>query len=415
MKYDQCDFVHDSKMTTGAPDLDRIVVRRGDAVVFSSEAEAPQNHIGGLARIEERSRCGGEKCVAGIGLDGGAVEIPDVSVPDAGRYTLEVHFLRPYYGQNRDHFKEMTLFVGVNGGERSRLTAPYQIAQRYTTGSVTIDVELKQGVNRIVLDNPSSQEEDVRLAYFKMSAALARAGRDVMFSSSGAPRPWLWAAPVAHLWRTSGDLNDQWSGGNTSILATVDREIDTLRYAGPGFWADPDALQVGLRGHQPQFGNAYKGMNDTEYRSHFSLWAILNAPLFISTDLRNADETTLKILLNRDVIAVNQDPLGSPAVRLRTLRRDGHDVDAFVKRVSDGFAVLLVNRESEATDVHASLADLAIDDPRQKDQPWQAHNLWSGEKQPLTEASMSARIDGHGVAMFRLRRDTVSRPASFRG
>src|SRR5205823_5031985 len=71
------------------------------------------------------------------------------------------------------------------------------------------------------------------------------------------------------------------------------------QFAGPGHWNDPDMLEV---------GNG--GMTDTEYRSHFSLWSIMAAPLLIGTDLRKASAETMNILKNTDVIAVDQDPLG---------------------------------------------------------------------------------------------------------
>src|SRR5439155_16821430 len=141
--------------------------RKGDTVAFATEAEAVQNRLTGLVRIEDRDGCSGGKCVAGIGYGGGAVTIPDVAVPDVGKYTLEVQFSYPYYGQNRDRFKEMTFFVSVNGAAPQRIDLPYAMAKRHTTGSTSLAIDLKQGENRIDFDNPCSQEEDVRLSYIK--------------------------------------------------------------------------------------------------------------------------------------------------------------------------------------------------------------------------------------------------------
>jgi alpha-galactosidase len=393
IKYDQCDFVHDPKMTPGAPDLDKIVVRKGEQVIFASEAEAPQNRLTGMVRIEDRPRCSGGKCVAGIGYANGGVEIPDVSVPEAGRYALDIGYSVPYYGQNRDHFKQMTLFVSANGGPRQRVDVPYAVPKRYTTGTVSIDVELKQGNNVILLDNPWSQEEDVRLAYIKMATALQHTGRPMLFSTSGAPRPWLWAGPIAHFWRTSGDISNQWSA---SILATVDRQADTLRFAGPGFWADPDMLEVGARPHQARNGRT-SSMTPTEQRSQFSLWAIMNAPLFISSDLRHLDDPAKAILLNRDVIAINQDPMGVPGQRIRN---EG-DVQVFAKRVIDGEAVALLNRGAAPAEVRVTAAELGLDKST-----LDLRDLWTGQSQHITDGVIRSTVEPHGVTMLRIRQAT---------
>ncbi len=57
-----------------------------------------------------------------------------------------------------------------------------------------------------------------------------------------------------------------------------------------------------------EIGNG--GMTDTEYRTHFSLWAISKSPLIIGCDVTKMSAATLLTLTNPEVIAVNQDPLG---------------------------------------------------------------------------------------------------------
>lgn len=390
IKYDQCDYIHDANMTPGAPDLDKLVVRQGKQVVFATEAEAPQNHVSGLTRIEERPLCSGGECVAGIGYGGGAVEVPDAEVKEGGRYTLDVHFVYPYFGQNRDRFKQMTFFVSVNGGPRRRVDVPYAIAQRYTTGMVSLEVELKPGRNRLVVDNPWSQEEDVRQAYVKMASALNRTGREILFSTSGAPRPWLWAQPAAHLWRTAGDLHARFS---PTIMGTVDRQEETLRWAGPGFWADPDSLQFGPRSYHDPKGKRPKRMTQSECRAQFSLWAVMAAPLILSMDLRLVDDATLKIVLNRDVIAVDQDPLGIPG---RRILRDG-ELEVFARELTDGKAVVLLNRGKEPAEMRVTAAELGLS----KD-ALEAQDLWTGQRRSIRDGVISARVEGHAVAMLRL-------------
>lgn len=391
VKYDQCDYMHDASRTPGAPDLDKIVVRKGEQSVFASEAEAPQNRITGLARIEERPLCSGGKCVAGIGYGNAAVDVPDATVKEAGRYTLDVQFVRPYFGQNRDHFKQMTFFVSVNGSAPQRIDLPYDLKQRYTTGSISLEMELKAGANRIVLDNPLSQEEDVRLSYVKMINELRRAGREVMFSTSGAPRPWLWGQPVAHLWRTSGDLNPRFL---QSIMGTVDRQEETLRWAGPGFWADPDSLQFGSRSYHTKEGEKPpQQMTEAECRAQFSLWAVMAAPLILGMDLRTIDDATTKIILNREVIAVDQDPLGIPG---RRILRDG-ELELFARRLADGHAVVLLNRGGKAADMRVTAAELGL-----AQKSFELRDLWTGEKRSVSDGVISARAESHGVVMVRI-------------
>ena len=114
------------------------------------------------------------------------------------------------------------------------------------------------------------------------------AGRPIVLSICewGTAKPWLWGKEVGgNLWRTTGDISDRWGGKekwpdgsccSNGVLAILDQQVGLQSYAGPGHWNDPDMLEV---------GNG--GMTDTEYRSHFSLWAILAAPLIAGNDLRN--------------------------------------------------------------------------------------------------------------------------------
>lgn len=388
IKYDQCDYIHDPKMTPGAPDLDKIVVRRNDRVIFTTEAEAPQNHMRGMARVQNCPRCSGAKSVTGIGYADGGVEF-DTRIPESGRYTLDVQYACPYFGQNRDHFKQMTFFISVNGGAPRRIDVPYSIAERYTTGAISTEIELNRGKNVILIDNPWSQEDDVRLSYLKMGRALQSSGREIVFSTSGAPRPWFWAEPVAHLWRTAGDISNRWS----SIMATLDRHADTLPLAGPGFWADPDMLEAGAPPRRTQGGNAPSAMTATEQRSQFSLWAIMSAPLFISADLRHLDGQARSILLNKEVIAVNQDPLAASG---RRLRNDG-DILVFARHLKQGEAVALFNRSSATAEVRVTAAELGLDKST-----LQVRDLWTGQTQRITGGRITAAVEPHAVVLLRI-------------
>src|SRR6185295_13267285 len=105
-----------------------------------------------------------------------------------------------------------------------------------------------------------------------------------------------------HLWRTTEDIRDSW----LSVLAILDQQVGLDAYAAAGGWNDPDMLEV---------GNGK--MTYDQYVAHFSLWALLNAPLIAGNDIRTMNDSTRGVLLNRDVIAVDQDWAGRQGYRLR--------------------------------------------------------------------------------------------------
>jgi len=139
-----------------------------------------------------------------------------------------------------------------------------------------------------------------------MGRALAQCGRPIVYSlcEYGMGDVWKWGPQVgANLWRTTGDISDNWKsmseiGFNQSRLAS---------YAAPGHWNDPDMLEI---------GNG--GMSATEYRTHFSLWCMLAAPLMAGNDLRTMSAETREILANREVIAIDQDVMGRQGNASRT-------------------------------------------------------------------------------------------------
>eukprot|EP00026_Physarum_polycephalum_P007276 Phypoly_transcript_07334.p1 GENE.Phypoly_transcript_07334~~Phypoly_transcript_07334.p1 ORF type:complete len:529 (-),score=81.06 Phypoly_transcript_07334:65-1420(-) len=152
-------------------------------------------------------------------------------------------------------------------------------------------------VDYLKYDNCNSGSETPMVRYPVMRDALNATGRQIFFSMCewGVDNPATWAPTVGNSWRTTGDISDSW----TSMLNNFDINNEWFKQAGPGGWNDPDMLEV---------GNG--GMTNTEYVSHFSLWAIAKAPLLIGCDVTHLDSATLAILTNSEVIAVNQDPLG---------------------------------------------------------------------------------------------------------
>jgi alpha-galactosidase len=181
--------------------------------------------------------------------------------------------------------------------------------------------------------------------YSRFRDAFAGAGRPIVFSICewGSNQPWEWAPSIGNLWRTTGDISDQWS----SVLSNLDQSAEHSTAAGPGAWNDPDMLEV---------GNG--GMTDAEYRAHFSLWAIQAAPLIAGNDLRSMSAATREILTNREVIAVDQDSLGAQGI---LVSEGPPERQVWAKPLRDGSrAVALLNRGDAPLSIGADFRRIGL-------------------------------------------------------
>ncbi|CAF1464839.1 unnamed protein product [Didymodactylos carnosus] len=160
-------------------------------------------------------------------------------------------------------------------------------------------------VDYLKYDNCNTDQTIPEKRYPVMRDALNATGRQIFYSMCewGVDQPALWAAAVGNSWRTTGDISDNWN----SMISNIDINNQYADRAAPGGWNDPDMLEV---------GNG--GMTNTEYISHFSIWAISKAPLLIGSDVTKISQETLNILTNPEVIAVNQDSLGSQGKKVAT-------------------------------------------------------------------------------------------------
>ena len=226
-------------------------------------------------------------------------------------------------------------------------------------------------------------------AYALMADALRSTGRDVVFSICewGKDRPWEWGPKIGNLWRTTTDIRNAWTGRvkfQIGIVDIVDLNEPLYAHAGPGHWNDPDMLQV---------GNG--GMSDVEERSHFSLWAIMAAPLMAGNDIANMDARVRDILLNKEVIAVDQDRLGIQGHRVR----DDGDLEVWSKPLADGGrALVLFNRGPVAAEIAAKWTEL--DYPSKMSA--EIRDLWAHKSLGRKAGSFSATVPSHGVVMVRV-------------
>jgi len=226
------------------------------------------------------------------------------------------------------------------------------------------------------------KDSEMQAVYQKMGDALQASGRPIVFSlcQYGRDDVWKWGPQVGgNLWRTTGDIRDSWD----SMSKIGFNQSEIAQYAGPGHWNDPDMLEV---------GNG--GMNTTEYKTHMSLWAILAAPLLAGNDLQHMSEEIRQILMNRDVIAVDQDPAGKQGTRLS----QSGDREIWVRELADGSkAVGLFNRASDTSNMALKWADVGFTQT-----PKQARDLWLHKEVKLQGPEFSASVPPHGVVMLRV-------------
>ena len=239
--------------------------------------------------------------------------------------------------------------------------------------------------------------------YKAMGDALRKSGRDITFSICewGDRYPWLWAAKAGgQLWRTTADVRDKWKMKASEtwghgIMDILDENADLAKYAGPGKWNDPDMLIVGLYGKKGPTGDGGGiGCTDTEYQSQMSLWAMMAAPLIATNDIRNMNARTKKILLNKEIIAINQDSAGIQAER----KINNEQWNVFLKPLSDGdVAIAILNKMPEANYYQLNFKKLNLPGN------YEMMDLWSGEKTKKISA-WKGRIDSHETKVFRLRK-----------
>lgn len=257
------------------------------------------------------------------------------------------------------------------------------------------------GVDYLKYDWCYSEGQNAEASYRLMRDALYQAGHPIVFSMCewGSNKPWLWGQDIAHLWRTTGDISDCWScesnWGSMGVMQILDQQVKLRGYAGPGHWNDPDMLEVGN-----------DGLTLTEAKAHFGLWCLLSAPLMAGNDLRNMSDEILDIMTNKEVIAVNQDPLGRQALKWM----DYGDLEIWLKPLAnDDFAMGILNRSEEKIDFDKSLQLTTYDtDFKPKsyiyriDGNYEIRDLWNHRQIGSTKENFKAVIESHELVLLRL-------------
>lgn len=258
------------------------------------------------------------------------------------------------------------------------------------------------GIDYLKYDWCNTEALNAEGAYLTMRDALYKAGRPIVFSLCewGNNKPWEWGAAIGHLWRTTGDIyncfdciKDHGTWKSWGVMYILDMQDGLRKYAGPDHWNDPDMMEVG------------NGMPVNEDRAHFSMWAMLAAPLIAGNDLRNMNKETLEILTNRDVIAVDQDSLGIQGFKYSA--KDSVEI-WFKPLVKGDWAMCILNRSKENKIVTFDwnyenvVDDIFKKDTNFKTVEYRVKDLWTKQELKSTKTKLNVTVPSHNVAMYRL-------------
>jgi alpha-galactosidase len=342
------------------------------------------NHF--AERVDDRGvRAAADALVASGMKDAGYVYINIDDTWEAGRDAqgfIQPNQKFPDMKALADYVHSKGLKIGIYSSPAAKTCAGYE-------GSLGHDEQdaqsyAKWGIDYLKYDwcQANGTREEMIAAYTKMHDALKRTGRPIVLSlcQYGLNKVWEWGPAVGgNLWRTTGDISDQYR-----VMADIGFSQNGLeKFAGPGHWNDPDMLEV---------GNG--GMNEDEYRTHMSLWAILAAPLIAGNDLTRMTPFTVELLTNREVIAVDQDPLGKQGYRVA---QEG-PFEIWMKPLADGSkAVGLFNRQRSTEQLTVKLAQLGIDGEAS------VRDLWLKKDLGTVSGVFSVYVPSHGVVMVRIK------------
>lgn len=258
------------------------------------------------------------------------------------------------------------------------------------------------GIDYLKYDWCYTESLNAEGAYKTMAAALKKAGRPIILSICewGSNKPWTWAKNVGQLWRTTGDIyncfdciinHGDWKA--FGVMPILDMQDGLRKYAGPGYWNDPDMLEI---------GNG--SMSADEERAHFSMWAMLAAPLIAGNDLRAMDKRTVEILTNKNVIAIDQDSLGVQGFKY--LMKDSVEI-WFKPLKENGWAVCFLNRSIYPKKINHVWNNNIIRDEmfgyvlNTNINKYIIQDLWSDKKYTVNQDIVNI-LPPHGVIMLRL-------------
>jgi alpha-galactosidase len=153
-----------------------------------------------------------------------------------------------------------------------------------------------------------------------------------------------------------------------------------------------DMLVVGLNGKGSVPGT---GATFSEYRTQMSMWSMLCSPLMIGCDIRSMDAQIASLLMNREVLALNQDALGKQAVRV--IQRG--PLEIWKKPLADGsLALALLNRGSSSAVIYFKAGEVGLlDSPRGP-----VRDLWKQADVADLILGYTQKVEPHATVLLKI-------------
>lgn len=231
--------------------------------------------------------------------------------------------------------------------------------------------------------------------YRRMGVALKNCGRDILLSacSWGVDNTAEWIRETgANMWRSTGDIFDTWE----SVKKLTEQQESILPYGGAGCFNDMDMLVVGMYGK----GNVgLQGLNDTQYKTHFSIWALFGSPLMIGCDVRNMNKETLDILSNKELLKINQDADCRQVFKLN-LTWGGTDLKGYARNLSNGdIALGFFNFNDKEAVARLNIDQLGL--PESTGKTLEMHEVWTGETVTVKNGTFIEKLDAFDGKVYR--------------
>ncbi|MCH5170770.1 MAG: alpha-galactosidase [Oscillospiraceae bacterium] len=397
VEYFKYDYCHNVALPSAAPYIDSIVIS-GNGIDSELAYRASDAALSGEATAVVEDN--GNSYVKGLCSGIGTVTFNNIEVLKDGKYVFTIVMKK--YDSDAKY-----CVATVNGTDKYEILIPENKAFS-REGRHQIIITLKEGKNIISLTNPVGSEMDsAAILYERMGKELKRATKEyaeknncdekkIVFSICewGKNRPWKWGGSAGNVWRTTPDIFPNWA----SIAGIYEVNVRLNKYARPGAFNDPDMLEV---------GNGK--LTVEENKSHFTLWAMMAAPLILGNDIRtfikpdgtvDKDNKILKILTNKDIIAIDQDELGIQCSRVKT----NVLTDILVKPLSKNeVALCFFNKGLGKANMSYTVEEICnlTNVTLPKASKYICKELWSGETIE-TDNVISAQVPSHGVAVWRI-------------
>ena len=397
VEYFKYDYCHHELIPTKAPYIDSISIG-GNTIDGEIVFPAKDAVLKGDAKVVIEDN--GNSYVKGLCSGMGTIEFNNVVVPDDGEYILTLVM-------KKNTCDGQFCVITVNGLDKYDFLIAEQKA--FTReGRRQIKIHLNAGANTILINNPvASPMDSAAMQYEKMGKELVRATKKfaeennceekkIVYSICewGWNQPWKWGGKAGNIWRTTPDIQPNW----TSVVGIYEVNVRLDKYAQPGAFNDPDMLEVGN-------GN----LTVEENKSHFTLWSMMAAPLILGNDIRDfiktdgtvdTDNKILEILTNKDVIAIDQDKLGIQCKRVKS----NVFCDILVKPLENNeVAICLFNKGFSNAKMSYNLENLhnIVNVTLPKAEKYLCKELWD-KTEIVVSDTISAEVPSHGVKVYRV-------------